>query len=92
MMVHEGFGRHLYYLKQNPTQIPRATYWHTIWQPTFFLSVTMIRISICLLLLRIFGVNRAWRWALWVTVVLILVINIPSFIMIFTQCRPYAKS
>ena len=92
MMVHEGFGRHLYYLKQTPKQIPRATYWHIIWQPTFFLSVTMTRISICLLLLRIFGVNRAWRWALWVTVVLILAINTPSFIMVFTQCRPYAKS
>lgn len=92
MMVREGFGRHLYYLKRTPKQIPRATFWHIIWQPTFFLSVTLTRISICFLLLRIFGVNRTWRWYLWGVGTLILAISIPSFIMVFTQCRPYAKS
>ncbi|CAL8584531.1 hypothetical protein XPA_010122 [Xanthoria parietina] len=92
MMVREGFGRHLYYLKRTPKQIPRATFWHIIWQPTFFLSVTLTRISICFLLLRIFGVNRTWRLCLWGAGILILVISIPSFIMVFTQCRPYAKA
>ena len=91
-MVREGFGRHLYYLKQTPKQIPRATFWHVIWPPTFLLSVTLTRISICLLLLRIFGVNHTWRRYLWGVAVLILAISIPSFIMTFTQCRPYAKS
>lgn len=91
-MVQQGFGRHLYYLKQTPAVIPRATYWHIIWQPTFFLSVTLVRISICLLLLRIFGVNRHWRWGLWAVIALIITIFIPSFVMLFTQCIPYEKS
>ncbi|KAL8782736.1 MAG: hypothetical protein Q9213_005160 [Squamulea squamosa] len=91
-MVSEGFGRHLYYLKKIPNQIPRATFWHIIWQPTFFISVTLTRISICLLLLRIFCVNRRWRLCLWGVAALILAISIPSLIMVFTQCRPYGKS
>ena len=91
-MVGEGFGRHLYYIKQTPKQIPRATFWHVIWPPTFLLSVTLTRISVCLLLLRIFGVNHTWRRYLWGVAVLILAISILSFIMTFTQCRPYAKS
>ncbi|KAL8686634.1 MAG: hypothetical protein Q9224_005387 [Gallowayella concinna] len=92
MMIREGFGRHLYYLKQTPKQIPRAMFWHIIWPGTFLLSVTLTRISICGLLLRIFGVNRTWRRCLWGVIAFLIVINIPSFIMVFTQCRPYAKS
>ncbi|KAL8950952.1 MAG: hypothetical protein Q9222_003042 [Ikaeria aurantiellina] len=91
-MVQEGFGRHLYYLKQTPKVIPRATFWHIIWQPTFFISVTLTRVSICLLLIRIFGVNRTWRLCLWGVTGLIVAIAVPSFVMLFTQCRPYAKS
>ncbi|KAL8801052.1 MAG: hypothetical protein Q9182_004744 [Xanthomendoza sp. 2 TL-2023] len=92
MMIREGFGRHLYYLKQTPKQIPRAMFWHIIWPPTFLLSVTLTRISICGLLLRIFGVNRTWRRCLWATIAFLIAVNLPSFIMVFTQCRPYAKS
>ena len=91
-MINEGFGRHQYYLMKNLRSFIRAQKWQVIWLPTFSVSVTATRISICRLLLRIFGSNTHWRWGLRSIAIFIFISVLPSFIIVFVQCRPYAQS
>ena len=91
-MVNEGFGRHQFYLMQDPRQFVRAMKWQVVWQPTFIVSVILTRISICLFYLRIFTTNPRWRWALYSIVAFILITNFPSFIIVFVQCKPFEKA
>ena len=51
----------------------------------------LIRISIALFLLRLFGTRKLWRWSLYPIMVLAIITGIGSFIAFLLECRPYKK-
>ena len=50
-----------------------------------------IKISIGLLLLRIFGTVRAWKWMIWTIMILVSITSMISLVVQLAQCRPLRK-
>ncbi|KAH8666810.1 hypothetical protein BX600DRAFT_436191 [Xylariales sp. PMI_506] len=58
-----------------------------IWQLVYIPSVVFIKNSICITLLRI-AVERAHRWALYVTIGISTAVSITGFVGLISSCRP----
>ena len=92
--IRYGLGRHVYYLSLTPelsADINQAMKWQFLALSLAAFSFFFTRISICLFLLRIFGVSRYWRWILYCAIAFITTTNIPFAIIVITQCRPMSK-
>lgn len=90
-----GFGRHIYYL--SPEQAIFALKLQSISMPFFILSLLFTKISICLLLMRIFVTNRVknyqvWKRAIYIIMSLLVTTSLSSIIFALAQCNPIAKS
>ena len=50
------------------------------------------RISICLFLLRVFGVVPNWKRILYCVIAFMTITNLPFAIIVITQCKPISKT
>lgn len=55
------------------------------------ISLMFSRISICLLLLRLFSVNRGYKIFIWCFIVIIVTTNIATAAIVLPECTPLAK-
>ena len=60
-------------------------------QPLIVLSMMCTKVLICLFLLRIFSIKRAWRWIIWSIMAFSIITNVPSACVILAQCSPVEK-
>lgn len=95
-MVRSGLGRHIFYLLQNQhtlEQLSEATKLEYINEILIMFGIMFVRVSICFLLLRIFGLGtkRWWKWALYLVMVCAVLTCILSAVVALAQCRPLSK-
>ncbi|MCJ1402818.1 hypothetical protein MMC11_006039 [Xylographa trunciseda] len=87
-LVHGG-ARHMYYLKQEPSQLVYITELNWISQPFAIMALGLGRISVSLFLLRLLGPNSVWRrWFLILNNYFVFIQCALESIFCFTQCRP----
>ena len=86
---HEGFGRHTIYIE--PTKLPLINKYIHIAILFNTVSALFARISICFLLMTLFGVDKRWRRGLYVTIGFLVVSSIPLIIVVLAQCQPLRK-
>ena len=92
--VHYGVGRHQYYLSLTPQSLQRlsqAVKWQYISQPVVIISTMFTKVSICFLLIRVFGIKKSWRWGLYSIMTFATVTNISSAAIVLAQCQPVQK-
>lgn len=87
--IHFGIGNHTRDL--SPSQLKQAAIWEFIPRTAFVLASMFTRLSISCFLLRIFAVDKRWRWSLYFTMCFIVLTSIPSAFLLFAQCRPTRK-
>lgn len=94
VQIHDGLGRHQYYLMSNPKSMEglvSAVKYGYITQMILILSTMFTRVSICFFLLKIFGSRKIWRYGLYSVMTFAVVTNIASAVTVPTECRPVAK-
>ncbi len=92
--VRWGWGRHTYYLLQtlkSRERLIEASKLSTMNQINTILGLLFIKISIGLLLLRIFGSKKSWRWIIRSIMIFVFVTTVISVSMVLAQCRPLDK-
>ena len=72
-------------------KLVQASKLNTIKLVMFALESLSIKISIALLLLRIFGTRRIWRWLIWAIMSFVSISILILAAMILSQCRPLRK-
>ena len=93
-MVHDGVGRHQYYLSLTPAllkQLSNAVMWTYISEPILILSTLWTKLSISIFLLRIFGTKMLWRWGLYFIMAFAAATSISSAAIVLAQCQPVQK-
>lgn len=93
-MVHNGVGRHQFYLELSPElllQLSQAIKWQYISQVVLILSTMFTKVSICFFLLRIFGTKPMWKRGLYGIMAFAVVTNISSASIVLAQCSPVQK-
>ena len=68
-----------------------ALKWGSIAAPIALLCGLCVRLSICLFLLRIFWMKRAWRWGLYAVMSFATAVIIPTIVSLLAQCSPVQK-
>lgn len=86
MQVHYGVGRHAAHIP--PPQLVKAVHWIWLSTPMSTQAACWGKISISLLILRMFTRNRAYTIFLWTLIFLLFIINIVLAIITFVQCTP----
>ncbi|OCK81166.1 hypothetical protein K432DRAFT_296116 [Lepidopterella palustris CBS 459.81] len=85
--VTNGFGRHTYYLTHQ--QIINARMWNELSQLQNIAGVWLVKISICVFLLRILGVaHRNFTNFLYALMAISTAVNLSLVFVWFFQCRP----
>ena len=84
-----GFGRHAGC--STPERIAEQLKLQYTAEIPLIISTLFSRLSICIFLLRLFSINKAWRWSLWAIAILTTITNIASATIILLQCTPRAK-
>ncbi|KAH7132734.1 hypothetical protein EDB81DRAFT_659704 [Dactylonectria macrodidyma] len=88
LSVQSGLGRHNYYLSAEQSR--EATKLFFIQQPLWNWAMSMAKISIALLLLRIDRDSRPWRIFLYLMIAVLLLISFTITGFQFSVCRPLA--
>ena len=83
-----GFGRHIYYL--DAAQLIRFKKLNFVSGLFTNLIICLVKLSVALFLLRIGGLRRWLRHALFTTIALLISSTIATIVIIFIQCRPIA--
>lgn len=86
--VLEGVGRHVYYI--GPVDAAQAIKWSTMAQAQNVLSTGLVKISICIFLLRILT-SKAMARFLYAVIGLLVAITAVCFSAVVVQCRPLQK-
>ncbi|MCJ1433765.1 hypothetical protein MMC27_003130 [Xylographa pallens] len=92
--VRWGWGRHTYYLLQTPqsrANLIEASKLSSMNEINTILGLLFIKFSISLLMLRIFGTKKSWRWAIYSIMAFVFVTTVISAVMVLVQCRPLDK-
>ncbi|KAK3371784.1 hypothetical protein B0T24DRAFT_721805 [Lasiosphaeria ovina] len=69
----------------------RAVEFDVLGQPWYLMSVTLSKISICLLFISLLGKARQWRILLGVLIFLLAAVNLSFSLTVNLQCRPLEK-
>lgn len=85
LSLHEGNGRHERYLQ--PQQVQNILKWTWANEVLIFLTVGLIKISICLYIFRI-SATRWLRWFLYAVISGLVITNGSCDIILLVQCRP----
>lgn len=83
-----GFGRHNYYLSTEQSR--EATKFFFIQQPLWAWAISMSKVSIALLLLRIDRDSQLWRMFLYLMIAVLLLIPVTMMCFQLSACRPLA--
>ncbi|OQE29505.1 hypothetical protein PENSTE_c002G02241 [Penicillium steckii] len=84
-----GLGKHNYQITDETFQSFGKTFIGS--QVLYFLTAVFTKVSLLLLYYRIFGVVRAFRWALWISFGLVIAYFISCTIVSIISCSPVAK-
>lgn len=85
VQVHHGDGRHRDYLDAADYRVANRLGWYALL--LFFVAICLMKISICLLLLRI--KNERWlRWLIYAIMAGLVVTNGGVVIILLAECRP----
>ena len=84
--MHWGVGKHITDLSKE--QVIQAVKYDWYSQAPATLATCVARISIAILLLRLFGSKKMLRWYLYIITALQTVIGVLLVIVMFVQCRP----
>ncbi|CZR60795.1 uncharacterized protein PAC_10691 [Phialocephala subalpina] len=84
-----GFGRHFFYLE--PQQRVMIMKMQFIAMPLCILSTTAGRVSVALLMLRLFGSTQYRQRFLYFLIAQSVAVNLITIITIFTQCKPVSS-
>jgi hypothetical protein len=83
--VHYGDGRHRYYIDSSDYQTASRLGWYALL--LFFVAICLMKISICLLLLRI--KNERWlRWLIYGMMAGLVLTNGGVVVILLAECRP----
>ena len=85
-MVHWGLGRHISTL--SPEQLVGFLKWSCLSQIPGVLSTSLARISVAILLWRLFGIKAWFRWYLYVMTALLTAVALTVLVVWGAQCRP----
>ena len=94
LQIRRGWGRHTYYLLQTPHSRERFLEAYKLLymnELNTLIGIFFIKLSIGLLLLRVFGIKNSLRWAIYFIVAFVFVTTVISFSMVLAQCQPLAK-
>lgn len=83
--VKHGNGRHIWYLSDQQYEWIVRSSWYT--QLILFPAICLLKISICLLLLRIFS-TRAIEWWLYAMMAGLVITNLEPIIVLLAECSP----
>ncbi|KAH7115354.1 hypothetical protein B0J13DRAFT_459745 [Dactylonectria estremocensis] len=86
LAIKNGLGRHNYYLSAE--QSTEAAKYLFIQQPFWAWALSISKVSIALLLLRINRDSRPWRMSLYLMIALLLLIAAAINVFQFSTCRP----
>ena len=81
-----GGGRHLFYISES--QVPLAIEYNWLNQTFAILSVTVSKVSVALLILRLLGPSAWRRWFLYLISGLSCLVGSLAVIFIYVQCTP----
>lgn len=87
--VHYGLGSHQNTL--SPANASHALELQWIFQPLQVAATIIARVSIAILLIRLFPTKKSMKWFLIVLTGLNVAVGIPGITLIFTQCTPSRK-
>ena len=88
-MVQNGLGKHIGCISL--TGLIHVSKLIIIGEVLLLFSTLFSRVSICVFLLRIFTVNKSWRWTLYAIIGLTTALNVILAVTNFSQCTPRAK-
>ncbi|KAL6716583.1 hypothetical protein ACLMJK_006150 [Lecanora helva] len=88
-MVQYGLGKHIGCVL--PTHLFQLSKLLIVGEVLLVFSTLFSRVSICLFLLRLFTVNRSWRWVLYTIIGLTTAVNVVLAATNVSQCKPRAK-
>ena len=94
LQVRGGWGRHTYYLLQTPelrARLVEATKLSYMSQINTIFGFLFTKASIGLLLLRIFGTQKFWRWIIYGIMVFVFLSTVITVVTLLAQCRPLEK-
>ena len=89
LMTSTGFGRHLGCVDMREFEIPNKSLY--IANLFFVLSPAFSRLSICIFLLRLFSIDKIWRWTLWMVAGVSTASNVALTLFLVFQCNPPKK-
>ncbi|KAK0512238.1 hypothetical protein JMJ35_005366 [Cladonia borealis] len=88
LQVHDGYGRHVYYLSNH--QILQSTKWTTVFEIQNAIGVYFVKVSVCLFILRMIAVtHEAMRRVLLGTIALLTLLMLGNVSVICFQCVPF---
>ena len=87
-LMRAGFGRHIYYL--DTAQLIRFKKLNFVSGLFTNFIICLVKLSVALFLLRIGGLRRWLRPALFATIALLVGSTVATVVIIFIQCRPIA--
>lgn len=89
LALSNGIGTHKTYLK--PDNAIEAAKWATLTITPNVLATMMARISLCLMMLRIVGRNKIYRWFLFSIIVGTALVGTLTVLNTYITCQPVAK-
>ena len=88
LQVHDGYGRHVYYLSNH--QILQSTKWTTVFEVQNAIGVYFVKVSVCLFILRMIAVtHEAMRRVLLGTITLLTLLMLGNVSVVCFQCVPF---
>ena len=84
--ISSGLGRHQYYLTLE--QLTGAVEWQVISEPFGIFGVSLPKLAITILLIKIMGPSKSGAAWLWLLNVALNALSIASTIALFAQCKP----
>ena len=87
--VHNGLGRHIYYL--TPNMITNLVCYQVFSIIFILLSAAFTKASICIFMLRLFQRQKTLTWLVYGTLLAIFLSYLINIIVVPAQCRPIQK-
>lgn len=87
VLEQQGGGRHLYYLTPPELVSILRLFWIT--QPFGIMVLTLAKVSIGFLLIRLLGPGKPWRrWLIYINMIITFLVGAADSILGFAQCSP----
>ena len=85
-----GIGRHVYYLPDPETTLPKVALWTLIETVLIIIGTNMVKVSMLIFVLRIQNSKRL-KYVLWSAIWIMFAVNLGTVITLLAQCTPLQK-